>query len=359
MDSLTQITLGAAVGEAVLGRKAGNKAIFWGAAAGTLPDLDVVFFPILNDIEKLVYHRGFSHSLVFALLAAPILGALIAKLHRNDGADWKDWSKLAFWCLATHPLLDCLTVWGTQFFWPFSNERVALNVIFIVDPLYTVPFLCFVIAAMFYERSSKKRRVLNLTGIAVSSCYLLIAAGVKLHVNDVFEKSLRAQGLAYREFITMPMPLNIILWNGIASGDNGFWQGDYSLFDQNEKIHFRSIPGNHYLIEKYENRQPVEWFRWVSEGYFVAEQKGDTLLLHDLRFGKSDAGLFGDGDYLFSYTLHENRQTNSVEIHRRARRVYPLGKLLPRFASRIAGERFGQDSVSGSEVKSAPPPSVH
>jgi inner membrane protein len=42
MDSLTQIVLGAAVGELVLGKKLGNKAILLGAVAGTLPDLDVV-----------------------------------------------------------------------------------------------------------------------------------------------------------------------------------------------------------------------------------------------------------------------------------------------------------------------------
>jgi len=42
MDSLTQIVLGAAVGEAVLGKKVGNKAMLYGAIAGTIPDLDVV-----------------------------------------------------------------------------------------------------------------------------------------------------------------------------------------------------------------------------------------------------------------------------------------------------------------------------
>ncbi|NBW94975.1 MAG: metal-dependent hydrolase, partial [Bacteroidetes bacterium] len=42
MDSLTQIALGAAVGEATVGRKAGKKGALWGAALGTLPDLDVV-----------------------------------------------------------------------------------------------------------------------------------------------------------------------------------------------------------------------------------------------------------------------------------------------------------------------------
>ncbi|MGA1093073.1 MAG: metal-dependent hydrolase, partial [Burkholderiaceae bacterium] len=44
MDSLTQASLGAAVGVAVMGRRtAAWKAALWGAAMGTLPDLDVVF----------------------------------------------------------------------------------------------------------------------------------------------------------------------------------------------------------------------------------------------------------------------------------------------------------------------------
>jgi len=41
MDSISQIALGAGVGELVLGKKIGNKAILFGAIAGTIPDLDV------------------------------------------------------------------------------------------------------------------------------------------------------------------------------------------------------------------------------------------------------------------------------------------------------------------------------
>jgi inner membrane protein len=40
LDSLTQIVLGAGIGELVMGRKIGNKAILLGAIAGTVPDLD-------------------------------------------------------------------------------------------------------------------------------------------------------------------------------------------------------------------------------------------------------------------------------------------------------------------------------
>ena len=48
VDSLTQATLGAAVGELVLGKRLGNRAIAWGALVGTLPDLDIIFTPLFD-----------------------------------------------------------------------------------------------------------------------------------------------------------------------------------------------------------------------------------------------------------------------------------------------------------------------
>ena len=83
MDSLTQITLGAAVGEVVLGRKAGNRAMIWGAIGGTIPDLDIIANFFTDDIHALAIHRGFSHSIVFAILTAPIFGGLVYRFYQN------------------------------------------------------------------------------------------------------------------------------------------------------------------------------------------------------------------------------------------------------------------------------------
>ncbi|TVM02706.1 MAG: hypothetical protein CV087_08990 [Candidatus Brocadia sp. WS118] len=59
MDTITQMTLG----EAVLGKKVGNKAIPRGAAAGIIPDLDVAIGVFMEPVQRLVFHRGFSHSI--------------------------------------------------------------------------------------------------------------------------------------------------------------------------------------------------------------------------------------------------------------------------------------------------------
>ncbi len=76
MDSLTQIVLGAACGEAVAGRKLGNRAMLWGAIGGTIPDLDVMAEFFTNRLEAMAFHRGFLHSFLFAALAPWILARL-------------------------------------------------------------------------------------------------------------------------------------------------------------------------------------------------------------------------------------------------------------------------------------------
>ena len=157
MDSLTQIVLGASVGEAVLGKKIGNKALLYGAIGGTIPDLDVVFNFFTDTITAIELHRGFSHSILFALCMAPILGWLVNKIERKKNLGWKLWAKLFFWSLITHPLLDVFTTWGTQLFWPFELKLV-FNSVFVIDPFYTLPFLICCVLLMFYKKEAKTRR---------------------------------------------------------------------------------------------------------------------------------------------------------------------------------------------------------
>ena len=81
MDSLTQIVLGAACGEAALGKKIGNKALLFGAIGGTIPDLDVFVGGWLyqNEIDAMAFHRGFNalHSFCrFSILCIGLFGLL-------------------------------------------------------------------------------------------------------------------------------------------------------------------------------------------------------------------------------------------------------------------------------------------
>lgn len=76
MDSLTQVILGAACGEAVAGKKLGNRALLWGAVGGTIPDLDVFATFFTDEITATAFHRGFMHSFLFAAIAPFLLAKL-------------------------------------------------------------------------------------------------------------------------------------------------------------------------------------------------------------------------------------------------------------------------------------------
>ncbi|MEL6720005.1 MAG: metal-dependent hydrolase, partial [Bacteroidota bacterium] len=94
MDSLTQIVLGAAVGEVVLGKKVGNKAMVWGAIAGTIPDLDIFANFVTDNISATAFHRGITHSIPFAIIAPFVLGWILHQIYsdrpRNDKKWWRD-----------------------------------------------------------------------------------------------------------------------------------------------------------------------------------------------------------------------------------------------------------------------------
>lgn len=90
MDSITQIVLGVATAEAVAGSKMKNRALLWGAIAGTIPDLDVLSGLWHDDLDGLVSHRGITHSILFTL-TTPWLFALLAQSFYKKGFNQIPW----------------------------------------------------------------------------------------------------------------------------------------------------------------------------------------------------------------------------------------------------------------------------
>jgi inner membrane protein len=380
MDSLTQIVLGAAVGEVILGKKIGNKAMLWGAIAGTIPDLDVYQSLLYDSLKANELHRGISHSLLFSIFMAPLLAWLartkekwslvgfvtvilaypfitissstvrlvlfavwalvvffiLRNKYTTENASQKDWTKLAFWSLVTHPLLDCHTTWGTQFLWPLPT-KFAWNNIFVVDPLYTVPFILFVAAAMFYKRQSKTRAMLNYTGIVISSVYMLWSLGAKYYTFRIFEQSLQQQEIKYSRLTTVPTPLNTFLWSATADGDTVLYSGLYSIFDKDKKVEFHTIKTNHELVDRYNGDDVLNRLNFLSKGWYViSNDNPDTLVYNDARFGPmylGDKPMYG-----FGYKLTDKPSGVSAEAQRPSPDSELMNKMLSTLWNRIWGK---------------------
>ncbi|MCB9232431.1 MAG: metal-dependent hydrolase [Bacteroidia bacterium] len=335
MDSLTQIVLGAATGEVVLGRKIGNKAMLWGAIAGTIPDLDVIPSMFLDTVSGLEIHRGFSHSILFDVLFAPVFGWLVWKLYKGKGATWRDWSLLFFWGLFTHPLLDCFTTWGTQLFWPLAY-RVAFHNIFVVDPGYTLPFLICCIIVLFLKRESPRRRLVNWIGIGLSSAYMIFTLGVKFHMNQVFTQSMEKQGIVWERYSTRPAPLTTILWTVNAETRDGFQIGYHSLLDHSSDVQFAYVAKNHELLDPIRDEDQVQRLIALTTGFFTVEHpEPNHWVINDLRFGQAVDWETGTGDFVFAYHIFQEADGLRVEQSRNNPKDAP--KIMNAFFKRLKG----------------------
>ena len=291
MDSLTQIVLGAACGEIALGKKIGNKALLFGAIGGTIPDLDVFIGRFLfgNEIQAMAFHRGFMHSILFAILGSFVFGWITFKLYntgkRLETTTLKNWIWLFFLSIFTHPILDSFTPYGTQLFTPFTDYRVAFNTISVVDPLYTVPFLLSLIIMMFFNRKRTRRTWWLKAGIYTSSAYMIFTIFNKIYIDSVFKKSFENANVAYKRFSTQPTIFNNILWYSVAETETQYHLAFYSLFDKSATAeNIITVNKNHDLIDMSDpNLKTLAWF---SNDYFNISklEKAGTFKYTDLRY---------------------------------------------------------------------------
>ena len=291
MDSVTQMLLGAAVGEATIGRKAGNRALLWGAVAGTLPDLDV-FVPLGDVVRDFTYHRSASHSLFVLALLTPLLVWLITKIHAGTRELRRRWMLTIYLVFATHVLLDSLTAYGTQIFWPFVSTPVSLSTVFIIDPSYTLPLLVGVIAALLMTRDSDRGHLINRYGLILSSLYLGWTLVAKVVVESSFRDALRDQGIAYERIFTTPAPFNTLLWRAVVRDQAGYYEGYYSLFDGDAPVRFRHYSSREDLLTEIADYWPVQRLQWFSRGFYSVSQLGQDVVISDLRMGMEPSYVF-------------------------------------------------------------------
>ena len=278
--------------------------MLYGAIAGTIPDLDAFAGAFTSTITAIKIHRGFTHSIFFVVVFAPLFGWIISKIEKKSAVSWRDWSWLMFWGLFTHPLLDAHTTWGTQLFWPL-DLRLAYKNIFVIDPLYTVPFLVFLIMAMRQKRSTAKRRKYNNLGLIISSIYLLvITPALKLYTFTAFEKALQKEKISYSRIETRPAAFNSLLWSANIETDQNYLIANYSIFDT-QPIQFQVYSKNHELVEKWKDKKNLQRLIAISEDWYIISKKEDAFYFNDLRFGKMNFDDSANG-FVFSYKLEEN-----------------------------------------------------
>ncbi|MET0334356.1 MAG: metal-dependent hydrolase [Rhizobacter sp.] len=305
MDSLSQIALGASVGIAVMcgGPSAGGrrtavwKAALWGAVCGTLPDLDVLF-DHGDPIRNMVLHRAESHSLFWLSVVSLPLAAGIARLH-GEWALWRRWWLAVWLMLVTHPLLDAMTVYGTQLGLPFTHHPYGVGSMFIVDPLYTVPLLVGGIWALGAHHASRGLKA-NAIGLAFSTAYLAWSVVAQVQVERTAREALQAQGIQATQVLVTPAPLNTLLWRVVAMDGDQYHEGFRSLLDGAAPMHFDRFPSGRALAPEVQAIEGMQRLSAFTQGFYKLHETSGRIVITDLRMGQEPT-------YTFSFAIAERR----------------------------------------------------
>lgn len=283
MDSLSQLALGAALGVAVMGRRTAVwKAALWGGIAGTLPDLDA-FIDHGDAVRNMTLHRAWTHAVFWETLAAPVLAWIASRVH-GERAQFRRWW-LALWlALITHPLLDTMTVYGTQILRPFTDHPFGLGSIFIIDPLYTVPLLAGLIVAL--ARRSPGGLAWNRWGLVLSTGYLAWSVVAQAYVRGVAEEALAASGAPAQRLLVTPTAFNTVLWRVVAMREDGYDEGYYSLLDGGRTMRFERFPTDRPLERSLQDVWAVRRMAWFTHGFYKVHAQDGQAFITDLRMGQ-------------------------------------------------------------------------
>lgn len=251
--------------------------------AAWIPDIDI-FFNRGDPEWSLLYHRAISTSFVGGLGMALILAALY-KLFSREMPYWKT-TLLAYGLICVHIWLDLITSYGTQLLAPFTDRRFALDATFIIDPLFTVGMLTFILLSLLMRSKSSR---FGLWGLVFVFAYPLACMTIGNTLEYVVEKQYARHGFVYDEFEFTPDAFTPFYWKVVTR------EGDkYSLTLVNTFIPGKEYPVEHgtladqKLLEKLGKQDSMfttwSWFARYPAAEVVQNDNGTMVSLRDMRF---------------------------------------------------------------------------
>ena len=282
MDPLSQGTVGAAFAQSTASKDTIFKISVIGFLAGLAPDLDVMIQSSTDPILFLEYHRQFTHSLFFIPFGSLIIALLIFPLVKRS-MSFKTVYLASLLGYATHGLLDACTSYGTQLFWPFSNQRVTWNNISIIDPIFTIPILVLLVTAI-----KTKKKIFSFFAIGWITFYLSLGFVQYERTLSAAIELANSRGHIAERLTLKPSFGNLILWKSIYQHNDTFYVDairtiQSSTWCSGESIrefeYIQHLPG---LDDDSQQKKDIERFRWFSQDYLGYDEEKNIIT--DVRY---------------------------------------------------------------------------
>ena len=285
MDPLTQGALGASLPQTVSKPKYTVLACILGFLSGMAPDLDVFINSKTDPLLFLEYHRQFTHSLIFIPIGGLICATFFYWLFaRRSKLSFKHTYLFCTIGYSTHGLLDSCTSYGTQLFWPFSTHRISWDTISIIDPLFTIPLLIFIVWAAI-----KKQPKIALIGLLWAITYQSIGVAQKYRATTVGWQLVEKRNHEPIRLSTKPTLGNLLLWKVMYETEDRFYM-DGVRMGLNTKVYEgssilklnteRDFP---WLERNSQQARDLKRFAWFSQDY-VAVDPDNPNRVFDARY---------------------------------------------------------------------------
>ncbi len=229
--------------------------------------------------------------------------------------------------LITHPLLDLTTVYGTQLALPFTDRPFAIGSMFIIDPLYTLPLLVGMVAALAW-RGERGRRW-NSVGLSLSCAYLLWSMVAQAWVTHEVKQQLAADRDDVEQLLITPTAFNTLQWRVVVMKEGSYQEGFYSLLSPHKPLALTTHDRGTALYQQLASNWYVQRVAWFSRGFFAMKQVNGYITITDLRMGE-------EPDYTFTFDLGPlPLKEGPYKPSRLAVQRPPLGQALHKLWSRF------------------------
>ncbi|MCB0220631.1 MAG: metal-dependent hydrolase [Chrysiogenetes bacterium] len=291
MDPVTQGALGAAAAQAVLGgRKEIPAGALWlmGAAGGMAADLDVLIRSAEDPLLKILFHRHFTHSLIFIPIGGLIcaLPWLIPKKYRPH---WRQVLAATTIGYATHGVLDACTTYGTLLLWPFSDHRVNWGLVSVIDPMFTFPLIAAVVIA-----ARRKLARPAIAGLAWCLLYLSLGGMQHYRAHSVQERLAAKRGHTIERSDVFVSFANNITWRSVYEAGGVLYadkirvpwlgRGRASEGETRAALDASRLPAG--VQSNPETARALRLIKWFAADW-VAQDPEDPAVVGDLRYSFS------------------------------------------------------------------------
>ncbi|KTD38855.1 integral membrane protein [Legionella nautarum] len=285
MDPITHGALGAASAQVFLHKRDKRNAWIVGGLAAMTPDLDIFINSKSDPMLALLYHRNFTHSLLFIPIGA-LLVALAFLVFKRFRTHWQLTLIAAFIGYATHGLLDALTSYGTMLFWPFSDQRISWDLVAIIDPMVTIPLVLGIAWTIIHD----DRRG-ALFGLIFVGLFFLFNSVQHYRALSTMQTYLAAKYLSVKRLRAFPYLASSTLWRDAAEIDSQLYIADVKTpLTQSAQLKsvgifplFKASALPPFVRKSSTQLRDFRIFNWFCDGFVILAQ-AQPLTLADGRY---------------------------------------------------------------------------